>query len=201
MYNSMNQDWFHYDDGTSDAGAIVAGQKSGGCDSVDSCAFHTSGSNYTNYGAGAGITLASNNIFDASQYTGLDVWFRGTTQGTRGPNYSVSNNTVHVKFVTGFSDDAGADPRNGDDFGAYCPTTADDGGSDCYVECKIPFVALQRDGFRGVDSGAPDPSTDMFDPQNLVKIQFEFSLYNGPDGGVPVPVSFDLWIDDVSWYK
>jgi len=184
------------------ATAPAAAADHGGCDTSDGCAYHTTGSGYTNYGAGVGFTFASNAIFDASSYTGISVWLKGTTKGTRTAGYSAADNTVHVKFVTGSPDDAGVDPRNGDDFGLYCPTTADDAGTaDCYVQCQIPFAMLQRDGFHSVDSGAPDPATDMFDPQNLVKVQFEFSSYTDSDGGVPVPVSFDLWIDGISWMQ
>jgi hypothetical protein len=198
MYNGATQDWFSYNDGSSDAGDLVKGQATGGCDIASSCAYHMSGSGFTNYGAGAGITLNSNAMFDASQFTGLNVWLRGFTKGTRGPGFSQLDNAVHVKFVTGESTDAAADPRLGDDFGGYCPVSGDAG--DCYMPCQLPFAALTRDGFRSVEAGAPDPTTDMFDPKNLVKIQFEFSLYSGPDGGVPEPVSFDVWIDGVSWY-
>jgi hypothetical protein len=66
--------------------------------------------------------------------------------------------------------------------------------------CTLAFTTLTRDGFRGVDSGAPAPATDTFDPQNLVKIQFEFSSYVPPDGGTPGPVSFDVWIDDIAFF-
>lgn len=199
-YNGATQDWFGYNDGTSEAGAQVASQQPGGCDNTQSCAYHTSGSGYTSYGAGAGITLNSNAVFDASQYTGLNVYLRGFTTGTRGPGFSQTNNTVHVKFITGAASDAATDPRDGDDYGGYCPIDGSDAGS-CYTLCQLPLSALTRDGFRSTDAGVTDPTVDMFDPQNLVKVQFEFSLYSEPDGGVPEPVSFDVWIDGISWYK
>jgi len=107
---------------------------------------------------------------------------------------------VHVKFVTGAAGGAATDPREGDDYGGYCPV----GGSDaevCYAECHIPFLALSRDGFRSVDAGAPDPAIDTFDPQNLVKIQFEASAYSDASGTDPVPVSLDVWIDGIAWYN
>jgi hypothetical protein len=195
----MSQDWFSYNDMSSEAGAPMAGQQAGGCDSTASCAYHISGSGFTTYGAGAGITLASNNIFDASMYTGFDVWLRGFTKGTRASGYSMTDNSVHVKFVTGSSTDAGADPRLGDDFGFYCTQLTGDTTNPCYTKCHMAFSDLKRDGFRSAEAGAPDPSTDVFDPKNLVKIQFEFSLYQGADGGINEPVSFDIWIDGIAW--
>jgi hypothetical protein len=199
-YKGVSQDWFPYNDGTSDAGTQAAGQQADGCDGQMNCAYHTSGSGYTDYGAGAGITLADNAIFDASQFSGLNVYLKGFTTGTRGPGFSSLNNAVHVKFITGSSADASVDPRNGDDYGGYCPIDGGDAGG-CYTLCHLPFSALTRDGFRSTDSGAPNPTTDVFDPKNLVKIQFEFSLYSAPDGGVPEPVSFDVWIDGISWFN
>jgi hypothetical protein len=199
-YNGATQDWYGYNDGTSDAGNFLHSQQPGGCDVVTNCASHASGSGFTGYGAGAGITLNANAIFDASAYTGIDVWMRGFTKGTRGPGFQALDNAVHVKFVTGTTADAAVDPRLGDDFGAYCPV----GGANsdnCYTPCRIPFASLVRDGLESLDSGAPDPATDTFDPRDLVKIQFEMSAYSNPDGTDPVPVSFDVWIDGIEWYR
>jgi hypothetical protein len=200
-YNSATQDWFSYNDGSSTAGNYIHAQEVGGCDDVvASCAYHTSGSGFTGYGAGSGITLNSNAIFDASPYNGLDVWMRGFTRGTRGPGFSALDNVVHVKFVTSAPRDAAADPRQGDDYGAYCPVAGTDAAS-CYTRCHIPFSALTRDGLKSLDAGAPDPATDVFDPQDLVKIQFEFSAYSNSNGTDPVPVSFDVWIDGIAWFN
>jgi hypothetical protein len=66
--------------------------------------------------------------------------------------------------------------------------------------CRLPFASLTRDGFRTLDSGAPNPATDRFDPQNLVKIEFEFSAFTLLDGKAPGPVQFDVWIDDVAFF-
>jgi hypothetical protein len=196
LYNGATQDWFSYSDGTSDAGDFIHGQAAGGCNIAADCAYHTSGSGFTGYGAGAGITLNANAIFDASRYNGLDLWLRGFTVGTRGPGLTSLDNVVHVKFVTG----PGADPRQGDDYGAYCPLAGADADS-CYAPCHIPFAAVFRDGTRSVEAGAPDPTIDIFDPQNVVKIQFELSAYSDSNGSDPVPVSFDVWIDGIAWFN
>lgn len=200
-----NNYWFSYWDsttaGTMDASAFnfIHTADFGGCDGTNDCAFHTSGMNIPGYGAGVGFTLNNNAIDpDAAGYTGLQLWLKGTTTGTRGPRYSQGDNMVHVKFVTALSD--GGDPRLGDNYGAYCPTVSD-AGAGAWVPCRLPFGGLTRDGFKGLDAGAPDPSSDTFDPQNLVKIQFEFSSYTPPaDSGATQQVSFDVWIDDVAFY-
>lgn len=196
-FAGVTNSWFGYNDGTSDSGMFVHTAQEPGCAGPNSCAFYASGSGYTGYGAGVGFTLNNNSIYDASSYTGLMVYMMGTTQGTRSNNFSQADNTVHVKFVTALQD--GGDPREGDDYGAYCPLSQD-AGAGCFTLCQLPFAGLTRDGFRGVDSGAPNPATDMFDPQNLVKIQFEFSLYQASDASVPNPVSFNVVIGYVSFY-
>jgi hypothetical protein len=201
--------WFSYFDsatalsmdGTDDAAAfgfIHTGDMNG-CDGPSDCAFHAVGNNIPGYGAGVGFTLNNNAaIGDAGGFTGFQVWLKGTTTGTRGQGYSPSDNTVHVKFVTTLAD--GGDPRVGDNFGAYCATTGD-GATDQWVLCKLRFDGLTRDGFRSVEAGAPDPATDMFDFTNLAKIQFEFSAYTPQaDSGAIQQVSFDVWIDDASFY-
>jgi hypothetical protein len=198
-----NNYWFGYFDSTTamttDAAAFnfTHAPDFNGCDGPTDCAFHTMGTGIPGYGAGVGFTLNNNLDFDASGFTGFQVWLKGTTTGTRGTRYSDSPNTVHVKFVTGDPAD-GADTRLGDNFGAYCPTMSD--GGDPWILCKLPFAGLTRDGFKGVEAGAPDPSTDTFDPVHLEKIQFEFSTFTPSDSGTPTPVTFDLWIDDAAFF-
>jgi hypothetical protein len=195
QYNAETNDWFSYNDGTS--ARPVAGQQPGGCDNSQNCAYHITGSGYTGYGAGAGITLNANAVFDASAYSGLEVWFRGTARGTRGPWFTAMDDVVHVKFVTTAPNGTG-DPRDGDDYGGFCEISGD--AASCYMPCVLPFAALSREGLAPVDSGAPDPASDVFDPQNLVKIMFDFSSYTSTDpSAVPVPVSFDVWIDLIEW--
>jgi hypothetical protein len=192
--------WFSYSDGTQSGAPFVHTADFGGCDGPTDCAFHAMGSGYTGYGAGVGFTLNGNGLFDASGYSGVEVWLRGTTSGTRAAGWAKQDDSVHVKFLTGSTDASTTDPRQGDDYGAYCSTVEADGGVGGWVMCRLAFVSLTRDGFRGADAGAPDPATDRFDPQNLVKIEFEFSSYTPPDGGTPGPVGFDVWIDDVAFF-
>jgi hypothetical protein len=190
-YDYVSNSWFSYSDGTVNGGTFIHTADFGGCDGADSCAFHTSGAGYTGFGAGVGFTLNDNVPFDASSFSGLDVYLRGTTTGTRGLDFSQANNTVHVKLVTGGSD--GGDPLEGDDYGAYCPIQQD--GGTCYTLCHIPFVGVTRDGY--VNAGVT-----VFEPQALVKIQFESTAYiPAPDSGIAAtPVGFDVWIDNVAFY-
>jgi len=188
-YNS--QSWFPYDDGTSDAGTWVHTTAMGGCGS-GACAYHAAAGGFTGYGAGVGLTLNTTGVTAAplaadagGPYTGFQVWLKGTTTGTRQAGYALGNNFVHIKFVT-------STDRSGDEFGAYCPTQ-----SDTWTECMLPFAGLKRDGYEAV----PPVATDMFDPQNLEKIEFEFSSYTPPaDSGITNVVSFDVWIDDAAFY-
>lgn len=198
-FDGVTNNWFGYNDGTNDAGTFTHTAMEPGCGGAGSCAYYASstGAGFTNYGAGVGLTLNNNANFDASQFNGLMVYMMGTTQGTRTNGFMPQNDIVHVKLVTALPD--GGDERNGDDYGGYCPLD-NDAGAGCFTLCQLPFAGLTRDGFRGVDSGAPNPATDMFDPQNLQKIQFEFSLYSAPDGGVPTPVTFNVVIGYVTFY-
>jgi hypothetical protein len=208
-----NNSWFGYFDsttaGTNDAAAFNFTDKGelNGCDGPTDCAFHTTGTAIPGYGAGVGFTLNNNSAFDASPYKGFQVWLKGTTTGTRGLNFSLSPNTVHVKFVTTLDD--GGDPRDGDDYGAYCPTTSADGATGDWVVCTLPFNGLTRDGFRSVEAGAPDPATDQFTgsdmihgPTNLDKIQFEISSFTPPVDAADQSssVTFDVWIDDAAFF-
>ncbi len=69
----------------------------------------------------------------------------------------------------------------------------------------MPFATAYRDGFCTATSASPctDPAQDTFDKNQLMKVQIELSAYSATvDGGstVPVPVSFDVFVDDASIY-
>jgi hypothetical protein len=182
--------WFNYGDAT--AGAMETGKGTfGGCGGPTDCAYHVTGSGYTDYGAGIGFDLNDNTAspavaqpFDATPYMGLQFFAKGTITGTRGPKYANMAQEIHVKFVT-------ATDRSGDDYGGYCTIGAD------WMKCSLAFAAATRDGF----SSTPDPTTDMFDANMLEKIQLEFSKFSQPaDAGTLTPVDFDVWVDDVSFF-
>jgi hypothetical protein len=190
--------WFSYNDGTT-GGSLTHVADVTGCNTPNSCALHATGSGFTGYGAGVGLTLNNNNLFDASAFTGLSFYLRGTTMGTRGPGFTISNNTVHVKLVSGDSDADASDPLNGDDYGFYS-VIEQEAGATCYTSFQVPFSAFAVDAY---DAGGT-PTTIQQALQNLVKIQFEFSAYSvTSDSGAltdPTPVGFDVEIDNVSFY-
>jgi len=193
--------WFSYSDVNVDAGldidasAVSLLYEPNGCDGPNDCAVHVTGSGYSVY-AGVGFPLnGANTPSDAGAgYTGLQVWVKGTTTGTRGPsasclpcgNFAQSSNTIKVVFVTSVN-------RDGDEFSAYCPTQGDAGTG--WVLCQMPFSGLKRDGY----SSTPPVATDMFDVTTLEKIQFQPSPYTPLDGGVGTE-SFDFWLDDIAFY-
>jgi hypothetical protein len=63
---------------------------------------------------------------------------------------------------------------------------------------------MYRDGFCTTECTPTDPTQDTFDANQLEKIQIEFSSHQvAADGGAqvtPIPVSFDVWVDDISMY-
>jgi hypothetical protein len=198
---SPNTYWFSYGDATAGATKTAGGEKCG-CAGPSDCAFHAFGSGYADYGAGIGFdvnedTTSSHGVlpYDASMYMGVRLWLRGTTAGTRGKGYSDSPNTVHVKLVT-------ATDRHGDDYGFYCPISTD------WSECDVPFNMAYRDGFCTPASAETPPcldtTADTFDSNQLEKVQIEFSSHQvAADGGAqvtPIPVSFDVWADDITIY-
>lgn len=185
-----NASWFHYDDMTGDGGiSVLAKAEIGGCGGTSVCAYHarTSGSGgFTNYGAGVGFDLFDDAMsaatnYDASAYTGIQYWAKGTIAGTRGPGFVSAPQTIHLKLVT-------ATDRRGDDYGAYCPMI----DPQTWTKCTLDFSAAKRDGF----SPVPAVGGDTLDLNQLRKVQFEFSRLNDPTA----TVSFDVWIDEVAFY-
>jgi hypothetical protein len=184
--------WFGYGDASvmsGTAGAIVTAGVFGGCMGAGDCAFHAAGSGYTDYGAGIGFDLLDDatstaTAYDATAYTGVQLYAKGTITGTRGMGYTDVPQSLHIKLVT-------STDRMGDDFGGYCTVVAA-----AWTKCSLAFAAATRDGF----SATPPPATDVFDPKNLLKIQLEFSKFSQAADASAVPVAFDVLVDDVSFF-
>ncbi|MDP9001238.1 MAG: hypothetical protein M3O46_14145 [Myxococcota bacterium] len=185
-----NASWFHYDDMTGDGGvSVVAKAEIGGCGGTSVCAYHArtfGAGGFTNYGAGIGFDLLDDAMsvatnYDATPYTGIQYWVKGTITGTRGPNFAAAPQTIHLKLVT-------ATDRHGDDYGAYCQMI----DPQTWTRCTLDFSAAKRDGF----SSVPAVGADTLDIHQLRKIQFEFSRLADPTA----TVSFDVWIDEVAFY-
>lgn len=183
--------WFSYNDKSADGGApMTAVGEKGGCGGTTDCAYHTKGSGFTNYGAGVGFDLSDNaqmvaQPFDATGFMGIQFFAKGTITGTRGAKYASVAQSIHMKFAT-------SKDRGGDDFGGYCTIGAD------WTKCNLAFSAATRDGFK--DAMVPVAS-DMLDLNQLLKGQLEFSKFSeAADAGTLTPVTFDVWIDNVSFY-
>lgn len=181
-----NGDWFHYHDSTvadTAAGAQTAGAELKGRGTAPDCAYHTTGSGYTDYGAGVGFSLNHSGALDCpidgTRFLGMSFYVKGTTDGTRSTGYKLTPNTVHVKFVT-------TTDRGGDDYGGFCSTGA---GTD-WTLCTVQFGDATREGW---NSKIPS-TTDKFDLKNLQKIQLQFDRESSS-----ASVSFDVWFDDVTF--
>jgi hypothetical protein len=176
--------WFTYQD-SGDLLSVSA--VAPGC-TPDSCALHVQGpaagaAGYGNYGAGVALPLsAANTALDVSSFAGIELVARGTINGTRGPGAVDAPQTLFLKLVT-------TTDRQGDDFGVYCqvdPST--------WTVCRAGLDALAREGF----ATNVDPATDVFDRQNVLRVELEFRLFRDALGAVPVPVSVAL---DVGWVR
>jgi hypothetical protein len=186
--------WFSYDDGTAVDGGMPRLLRGdfGGCGGQTDCAMHITGAGFTNYGAGMGFDMLDMGgaavPVDATAYAGIQFWARGTINGTRGPSYVSSPQTIHVKILTQLPD------RRGDDFGFYCQMIMD---GTTWTQCNSAFAAMSRDGFR---NDTVPVAGDMLDLSQLLKIQFEFSKFTDPPDATPTSVGFDFWIDNVAFY-
>jgi hypothetical protein len=140
---------------------------------------------YSTYGAGLGFPLAVGDApIDVRRFSGIQFWARDTTAGTRGPGGVPSPQTMFLKIPT-------ATARLGDDFGMYC--TID---PSAWTLCRSEFSALRRDGY----VADPDPASDVFDPDNATRIEFEFRLFRDAAGNVPTMVSFDVELAAISFF-
>lgn len=181
--------WFKYDDKTAvtedpDGKAMTMAGATGGCQS--DCAIHSTGAGYKDYGAGIGFDLKADQTgFDGSEYQGVQFFAKGTLTGTRAKDYSALANTIHMKIPT-------ATGRGEDEYGAYCTVQAD-----TWTNCRFKYSNLARDGFK--DTEFPVAS-DSFDQDKMTKIQFEFSRYTGESGSTQPPITFDVWVDNVSFF-
>jgi len=177
--------WFGYQD---NGDPLAVTPLAPGCDPA-SCALRVDGPapgnpGYSAYGAGLALPLAPGDVpVDLSRFAGIQFWARGNLSGTRGVGATDAPQTLFFKLVT-------STQRNGDDFGVYCtidPTA--------WTACRAEFVGFTREGF-----AAPDPATDVFDPQNALRFELEFRLFRDALGAVPVPVSVAIELAQLSFF-
>jgi hypothetical protein len=189
--------WSAYNDGTgtevpaTGTAAGVVGGRGGASD----CAMHTTGTGFTNWGGGVSANLnavpGQACVFDASAFSGVRVWVKGTSTGSQGDAFAPKNNVVRVNLVTtdtrsaaepggACMPDSGAGQCS-DHRGQYCPLSAD------WTQCDVPFATLNQRGF-----GAVSP----FNPSHLLAINFEDELATSSAS----TLSWDVWVDDITFY-
>jgi hypothetical protein len=168
--------WYSYNDGTAGAtqspspSVDLAPEAIPGGRGTSTKAVHTTGSGFTDWGAGVGVGLNEDSskpcVYDASVHTGIELWAKGDA-------------TVRMNVAT----IATADKTEG----GSCSTSCDDhfGASldltSTWTKYTIAFTDLQQAGWGTVAS---------FDAAKLLGLSWQ----------VPGGVDFDFWIDDVTFY-
>jgi hypothetical protein len=180
--------WYSYQD-TDAEPRVFQGVQAPGC-SEDRCALRVQGPidgapPFTLYGAGVGFPLAAGDAeFDASAFSGIQYWARGTIQGTRGPGNTPGSQTLLLKVASSTN-------RSGDDFARYCRIDVAN-----WTLCRQEFSELERDGY----VADPNPATDTLELSQLVRIEFEFPLHRDASDAIPVPVQFNVELASISFF-
>ncbi len=180
--------WYSYQDRDGEP-ALSQGARAPGC-SNDTCSLGVRGpidgaASFSNWGAGVGFELdVGGGPLDASRFRGLQFWARGNIQGARGPGGAPGLQTLLLKIV-------GTTSRLGDEFGMYCRIDPSS-----WTLCRQEFSELARDGY----VSDPDPRTDVFDPREIVRIEFEFPLFRDAAGAIPTPLRFDVELAAISFF-
>lgn len=186
--------WFAFNDGTGQqtpaAGQVHAGVLNGRGGAND-CMIQTQGSNFSGWGGSLKLWLNYGQgvcSFDASNYSGIRFYIRGSTNGTMGPGSVAADNTVRVNVPTRSTasvDQGGACvPEGGpcdDSYGTWCTVTPD------WTQCEVPFDNLSQSGW-GMDAS--------FLKSEILSLQIQASRYEAGGG----TVSWDLYVDDVTFY-
>jgi hypothetical protein len=172
--------WYTYNDMSSagmqspDAGADFVPTKLVPPREASNYAAHTQGSGFALWGAGMGFDLNNNGagklVYDASHYSGITFWAKGT-----------STKPVRVNFPSKDTSPEGgvcnsAMNKCSDHFGAKLNLTAD------WTKQDIKFTETAQQMW-GI------PQEPSLDAAQLYGVQFQ----------VEPGVTFDIWIDDVSF--
>jgi hypothetical protein len=180
--------WYSYQD-TGGEPRVFQGVQGPGC-FQDRCSLRVQGPidgapPFTLYGAGVGFPLAVGDAeFDASAFSGIQYWARGTIQGTRDADNTPGSQTLLLKVVSSTN-------RSGDDFARYCRIDVAN-----WTLCRQEFSELERDGY----VADPNKATDTLELSQLVRIEFEFPLHRDADGVIPVPVQFNVELASISFF-
>jgi hypothetical protein len=182
--------WFAFDDGTCvpPVGSKVSVQTGDHNDSA--CYVQGTGEGATDWGGGIGFALngsgASPCEYDASAYSGVLIYVKGSAAATQGPNYQPAASTLRVNVVTTATSDVygtctPVDGKCNDHFGVWCTL-----GS-AWARCDVPFGNLSQRGWGAVKH---------FDKAQLLQIQ----LVALRDPGASAATNWDISVDDVAFY-
>ena len=161
----------------------------------------TSGSGFTDWGAGVGFDLATTEAYDASRYTGIAFWARVAPGTGTNLRFNVpDNNTSQYGGVC----DLDCQPTVGP-MGTNAPT--EDGTcapmrGPCYDDFGVDLLGKLSDGWQLFLFPWDELSAKNWSGKNLPGVS-KSALYgvrfqaNGPAAGQP-PLTFDFSIDDVS---
>lgn len=165
------------------AAAAITGEIAGRGGATD-CAMHTTGNGFGTWGGGIAFVLYSANgmdcPFDASMYTGIRFYAKGTTAGTRGPGNLATSDVLRMKLR---QSDRFNEPLQGDDYGGWCPITRD------WRLCELPFHSLKQEGWGRAGN---------LSRRELTQVQFV--AFKQGAAAAPPTTAFDFWVDDVSFY-
>ncbi len=179
--------WFLYSDGTGSQTPVkientpLAAEAGGACASA--YGFHSTGTGFSGWGAGLGTDFApkgsdaSRTAYDASGYAGLALRAKAAAPVTVRISVSDKNTAPEGGVCTDTTEKTDA-TRCGDYFGKDIALTTE------WQDFVIPFAAMAQRGW-----GLPIATG--------VEVTQVYTLRGQVKGDEAVPVSFDLWVDDV----
>jgi hypothetical protein len=177
--------WFIFDDGTGTSTPVkipntpLDAEAGGACDSA--YAFHTTGSGYSDWGAGIGTDFVPKvaevrQTYDVSSYSAIG--FRAKAAAPVEIRLSISDqNTAEEGGVCNPTAVSGDPDRCGDYFGTNVVLSTE------WEDYTVPFASMTQRGW-----GLPAPGFDA---------TTAYSLRMQVRGDAATPVSFDYWLDDV----
>src|SRR5262249_23175088 len=146
----------------------------GGRAGATDCAMRSTGINAQQY-AGMGVNLEQAGILlcgaDATEFTGIQFWVKGSSTNTYGLAYQPAPNTLRIQIIT-MMDDTGFD-----EYGFWCTMNPD-----TWSLCGSSFADLKQEGW--------GPKASPFDKSQVRTVNFMLKHQDGTD-----PINFDFWID------
>jgi hypothetical protein len=178
--NGRNGTWYAYSDGTStdltpkgDFRPTLIDDKKRG---TSRYAARLTGSGFTRFGAAMGFNFSERDLasqtFDASTVFGIKFWMKSTAPVR--VNFTTPETVRSV--IGGLCVDGPTEVNCDNPFGFQITAPSAD-----WVEYEVPFTALQQ-----LAGGSA-----TWNPRSLLGVEFQ----------VPPSVAFDVWVDDVRFYR